>query len=140
MAKAIKVSIMHTATITKADLHAVLKPYGIKEFTTIANRIYDLPMSAPDAKASLTKLIGMLKDKGVRGHIFAMNTPEEYFAAFDAIRELMIKLEDCMEHGQGLSMYEAMRLELLHCLLEAIDAEDTYENLSDCASKWLSAI
>ena len=142
MAKAIKVNIVHTATITKKDLRETLLPFGVKSYITIANKIMDMPMKAPEAKKHLRDLQKSINRKaaGEEKYAVAMLNADHYYEVFDNVDKQLAKVEECLEHGQGLSMYDAMRLELLQEFLNAVCLEEAYTSLFVCIEKWLSTI
>ena len=142
MARAIKVNIVHTTTITKKDLRETLLPFGVKSYITIANKIMDLPMKAPEAKKHLLELQKIINRKaaGEEEYAEAMHNPEHYYEVFDAVDMQLARVEECLEYGQGLSMYDAMRLELLQEFLDDIRLESAYTSLFVCIEKWISAI
>lgn len=142
MAKAIKVSIVHTVSITKSKLRAVLAPFGIKSYITIANKIMDIPETAPEAKKHLLELQKKITRKAAGEEAYAadMHNADHYYEVFDALDKQLEEVMECLQHGQGLSMYDAMRLELLQEFIDAVFLEDAYDSLSACIEKWLSTI
>lgn len=142
MAKAIKVSIVHTASITKPKLRAVLAPFGVKSYITIANKIMDIPETVPEAKKQLLELQKKINKKAAGAEEYAadMHNVDHYYEVFDALDKQLEEVTECLQHGQGLSMYDAMRLELLQEFLDAVFQEDAYDSMAACIEKWLSTI
>lgn len=142
MAKAIKVNIVHTATITKKTLRDVLLPFGVKSYITIANKIMDIPEKVPEAKKHLLALQKSINKKAAGEEEYAadMHNAEHYYEVFDAVDTKLEEVSECLECGQGLSVYDAMRLELLQEFLDAVLLEAAYASLAVCIEKWISTI
>lgn len=133
MARTLKCTIMHTAHVTKKELLDAIAPWG-EPYVKLAEALYNLPI---DSKARVPELIRL-----VRFSVNIDNNPTHAmpeYVDFDVLKELSGKLYDMLEHGQCLSLYDTMRLELLRSMVETALDDTTFEEFRLDLDKWITA-
>lgn len=134
MAHQIKGTIMYTECIPRRELLDALAPWG-PAYVKLATLIYNLPENEKQLYERLTSLVRR-----------SLKTDDEYpydgnieYVQFDTLSALYDRLRIMLDHGQGLSLYEVMRIELLSSMLQDVIEEMTLDGLRCDLGKWITA-
>lgn len=129
-------AISYNITITEEELIKVLEPFYNTDLIKLMKLLFELPNESDSAVVKQLRAAKRLATK-LDDQSFSDKAYEEVCDDVEAIRD---KFDAFNNYGQGFTLYDGCRAELLYAFLDAIVCEETFRVLEDELDKWIDAL
>lgn len=133
MASTLKCTVMYTEKLTEGELLDAIEPWE-DGYMKLARLIYNLPKNQQRLMPKLEYLVKL----SIKLDAATYREPDLIY--FEVLKEVSDRIQNMLEHGQGLPLYDVMRMELLHEMTANTLMGEHFDTLRSGIDKWIAAI